>query len=42
MTDTAQLQSALERLGRPRVLIVGDVIMDRYVFGDVGLSLIHI
>lgn len=36
MTDTAQLQSALERLGRPRVLIVGDVIMDRYVFGDVG------
>lgn len=36
MNDTAELESALERLGHPRVLIVGDVIMDRYVFGDVG------
>ena len=30
-----QLQRALEALGRPRVLILGDLILDRYVLGEV-------
>jgi len=33
--NEVQLQRALEGLGRPRVLIVGDLILDRYVVGDV-------
>jgi D-beta-D-heptose 7-phosphate kinase/D-beta-D-heptose 1-phosphate adenosyltransferase len=33
---TAELERELEGLARPRVLIVGDLIMDRYVVGDVG------
>ncbi len=36
MTDTPELERILARLGRPRVLIVGDLIMDRYVIGDVA------
>ena len=36
MSDLPRLEALLEGLARPRVLIVGDVIMDRYVFGDVG------
>lgn len=28
------LRDAIDRLGRPRVLVVGDVILDRYVFGS--------
>lgn len=36
MIDNAELERRLERLGRPRVLIVGDLIMDRYVIGDVA------
>jgi D-beta-D-heptose 7-phosphate kinase / D-beta-D-heptose 1-phosphate adenosyltransferase len=36
MTETSELERRLERLGHPRVLIVGDLIMDRYVLGDVG------
>jgi len=35
MIDTVQLERRLKSLGRPRVLIVGDLIMDRYVIGDV-------
>ncbi len=31
----AELQAALERLARPRVLVIGDLILDRYVSGDV-------
>ena len=34
--DRASLERALERLGRPRVLIVGDVMLDRYVSGEVS------
>lgn len=36
MTETSALERRLAGLGRPRVLIVGDLIMDRYVMGDVG------
>ncbi|MEE8467665.1 MAG: PfkB family carbohydrate kinase, partial [Planctomycetota bacterium] len=35
MIDAVQLERRLKSLGRPRVLIVGDLIMDRYVIGDV-------
>ncbi len=31
----AELQAVLERLARPRVLVIGDLILDRYVSGDV-------
>lgn len=31
----SQLQAVLERLARPRVLVIGDLILDRYVTGDV-------
>ena len=34
--NTFELESTLETLGRPRVLIVGDLILDRYVTGDVS------
>ena len=33
--NAAELQAALERLARPRVLVIGDLILDRYVSGDV-------
>ena len=33
--STASLQSLVERLGTPRILVVGDLILDRYVTGDV-------
>jgi D-beta-D-heptose 7-phosphate kinase / D-beta-D-heptose 1-phosphate adenosyltransferase len=33
---TTELERILTGLGRPRVLIVGDLIMDRYVLGEVG------
>ena len=33
--DNEQLIRLVEGLGRPRVLIVGDLILDRYVSGDV-------
>ncbi len=33
--NTRELQSLVEQLGHPRVLIVGDLILDRYVSGDV-------
>jgi len=36
MTETSELERRLAGLGRPRVLIIGDLIMDRYVMGDVG------
>src|SRR6187397_3653210 len=29
-----QLVELVQRLGRPRVLVVGDVMLDRYVWGD--------
>ncbi|HVS19058.1 MAG TPA: D-glycero-beta-D-manno-heptose-7-phosphate kinase [Planctomycetota bacterium] len=35
MSDTSELLAALERLGTPRVLIVGDLILDSYVRGEV-------
>ena len=35
MIEDAKLLQALEGLGAPRVLIVGDLILDRYVTGDV-------
>ena len=31
---TADLIELVEKLGRPRVLVVGDVMLDRYVWGD--------
>jgi D-beta-D-heptose 7-phosphate kinase/D-beta-D-heptose 1-phosphate adenosyltransferase len=34
--STATLEAALSRLGRPHVLIVGDLILDRYVMGEVA------
>src|SRR5947209_14601826 len=38
MTDTpcdaADLIDLVQRLGQPRVLVVGDVMLDRYVWGD--------
>jgi D-beta-D-heptose 7-phosphate kinase/D-beta-D-heptose 1-phosphate adenosyltransferase len=33
--NTRHFESLVERLGHPRVLIVGDLILDRYVSGDV-------
>lgn len=33
--QASQLQAVLERLARPRVLVIGDLILDRYVSGDV-------
>ena len=36
MINAARFLERLERLGRPRVVIVGDLILDRYVTGDVG------
>ena len=33
--NVRELERALERLGEPRVLIVGDLMLDRYVTGDV-------
>lgn len=36
MIQTSELERRLSSLGRPRVLIVGDLIVDRYVTGDVG------
>ncbi|KPK43465.1 MAG: carbohydrate kinase, partial [Planctomycetes bacterium SM23_25] len=29
-----QLVQLVEQLGRPRLLVVGDLILDRYVYGD--------
>ena len=29
------LDHRLDRLGRPRLLVVGDLMLDRYVYGDV-------
>ncbi len=31
---TADLIELVQRLGRPRVLVVGDAMLDRYVWGD--------
>ncbi|MCP3920461.1 MAG: D-glycero-beta-D-manno-heptose-7-phosphate kinase [bacterium] len=36
MIDSNELERHLGQLGRPRVLIVGDLIMDRYIMGEVG------
>jgi D-beta-D-heptose 7-phosphate kinase/D-beta-D-heptose 1-phosphate adenosyltransferase len=36
MLNTVELEAQLDALGHPRVLIVGDLILDRYVIGDVG------
>jgi D-beta-D-heptose 7-phosphate kinase/D-beta-D-heptose 1-phosphate adenosyltransferase len=33
--NASDLQSVLEQLARPRVLVIGDLILDRYVSGDV-------
>src|SRR6185295_3774773 len=33
--NVRELEKLVESLGRPRVLIVGDLILDRYVSGDV-------
>jgi D-beta-D-heptose 7-phosphate kinase / D-beta-D-heptose 1-phosphate adenosyltransferase len=30
----AELQDILERFGEPRILVIGDLILDQYVFGD--------
>lgn len=32
--NSAELLTAFDRLGHPRVLVVGDLILDRYTFGD--------
>ncbi|MHC4894504.1 MAG: bifunctional heptose 7-phosphate kinase/heptose 1-phosphate adenyltransferase, partial [Planctomycetota bacterium] len=34
--DPSELVAKLDGLGTPRVLIVGDLILDRYVVGDVS------
>ena len=31
---SADLIELVQRLGRPRVLVVGDIMLDRYVWGD--------
>src|SRR5687768_18552550 len=31
---TAELIDLMQRLGQPRVLVLGDVMLDRYVWGD--------
>ena len=31
-----ELEAALAGIGRPRILVVGDLILDRYVSGEVG------
>ena len=31
---SADLISLVQRLGRPRVLVIGDLMLDRYVWGD--------
>src|SRR5436190_16562801 len=31
---SAELMDLVQRLGQPRVLVVGDVMLDRYVWGD--------
>ncbi|MEL6431442.1 MAG: D-glycero-beta-D-manno-heptose-7-phosphate kinase [Planctomycetota bacterium] len=36
MHDTHTLKAILEGLGRPRVAVIGDLIIDRYVSGDVS------
>ncbi|MEO2093089.1 MAG: PfkB family carbohydrate kinase, partial [bacterium] len=36
MIDTGQLQQVLRDLGTPRVLVVGDLMLDRYVSGEVS------
>src|SRR5438874_2105392 len=33
-SDAADLIELVQRLGQPRVLVVGDVMLDRYVWGD--------
>ena len=35
MTDTQTLLSIVEGLGRPKVVIIGDLIIDRYISGEV-------
>src|SRR5205823_12874659 len=32
--QAAELVELVQRLGQPRVLVVGDVMLDRYVWGD--------
>jgi D-beta-D-heptose 7-phosphate kinase / D-beta-D-heptose 1-phosphate adenosyltransferase len=34
MTHPRELLTAFDRLGHPRVLVLGDLILDRYTFGD--------
>ncbi|MEZ6003168.1 MAG: PfkB family carbohydrate kinase, partial [Planctomycetota bacterium] len=34
--STRHLESLLAELGRPRMAIIGDLIMDRYMIGDVS------
>ena len=31
---SADLIELVEKLGRPRILVVGDVMLDRYIWGD--------
>ena len=31
---SAELIQLIERLGKPKVLVVGDIILDRYIWGD--------
>src|SRR4051794_18033576 len=33
-TSAATLIDVLDRLGRPRILVVGDLMLDRYTWGD--------
>jgi D-beta-D-heptose 7-phosphate kinase/D-beta-D-heptose 1-phosphate adenosyltransferase len=33
-SDTADLIDLVQRLGQPRVLVVGDLMLDRYIWGD--------
>src|SRR5215216_2162012 len=33
-TMSAELIELVQRLGQPRVLVIGDVMLDRYIWGD--------
>jgi hypothetical protein len=33
-SDAADLIELVQRLGQPRVLVIGDLMLDRYIWGD--------
>ena len=37
-TDYGDLVELVQNLGQPRVLVIGDLMLDRYVWGDAGAS----